>query len=260
MTGDDPTPPPNGPSFIERRALRIADARSVVIGLALTFVGLAFVGAIVIRSSTDNFPHWAWDLVGAANGHDGRLRRCRPTTAVGRVIGGIEMVLGISFIAFLTAGVTSIVIQRGSAKAQAVERAHDEREPGQSSMRWSRHDRRSPRRTRVLTASIEDHHERVAEPLATSNATRRRSASCSFTEPDAKLSDRLLGRSHLLRWSTASAAGRGRTRSRPRWATRRSAVHPKVGADATRDNESTIGTLPVERAAHDTRLTRLPPK
>ena len=51
-----------------------------------------------------------------------------PTTAVGQVIGGIEMVIGISFIAFLTAGVTSIVIQRGSATAQAVERAHDERD------------------------------------------------------------------------------------------------------------------------------------
>ena len=51
-----------------------------------------------------------------------------PTTRVGQVIGGIEMVLGISFITFLTAGVTSIVIQRGTAKAQAVERAHDERD------------------------------------------------------------------------------------------------------------------------------------
>ena len=49
-----------------------------------------------------------------------------PTTAVGHVIGGIEMVLGISFIAFLTAGVTSTVIQRGSAEAQADQRAHDE--------------------------------------------------------------------------------------------------------------------------------------
>ena len=38
------------------------------------------------------------------------------------------MVIGISFIAFLTAGVTSTVIQRASEKAQAVERAHDERE------------------------------------------------------------------------------------------------------------------------------------
>ena len=51
-----------------------------------------------------------------------------PTTGVGQVIGGIEMVIGISFIAFLTAGVTSTVIQRANAKAQAVERAHAERD------------------------------------------------------------------------------------------------------------------------------------
>jgi hypothetical protein len=37
-------------------------------------------------------------------------------------------VIGISFIAFLTAGVTSTVIQRANAKAQAVERAHAERD------------------------------------------------------------------------------------------------------------------------------------
>jgi voltage-gated potassium channel len=41
-----------------------------------------------------------------------------PTTAVGKVIGSLEMVLGISFIAFLTATVTSTAIERGAAEKQ----------------------------------------------------------------------------------------------------------------------------------------------
>jgi voltage-gated potassium channel len=128
MTTDPTADPPEGSSFIERRALRIANARSVVIGLALTFVGLAFVGAIVMRiADPDNFPSlglaiwWALQTVTTVGYGD-----VVPTTDMGRVVGGIEMVLGVSFIAFLTAGVTSIVIQRGSAEAQAVNHAHDE--------------------------------------------------------------------------------------------------------------------------------------
>jgi hypothetical protein len=49
-----------------------------------------------------------------------------PTAVVGRFIGGVEMVLGISFIAFLTAGVTSVVIQRGQAGAAEDERRRAE--------------------------------------------------------------------------------------------------------------------------------------
>ncbi len=98
-------------------------------GLSITFVGLAFVGAIVMRIvDPDNFPSlglaiwWALQTVTTVGYGD-----VVPTTGVGQVIGGIEMVVGISFIAFLTAGVTSIVIQRGAAEAQEIERSHDER-------------------------------------------------------------------------------------------------------------------------------------
>ena len=98
-------------------------------GLAVTFVGLALVGAIVMRIvDSDNFPSlglavwWALQTVTTVGYGD-----VVPTTAVGRVIGGIEMVLGVSFIAFTTAGVTSTVIQRSSTKAQAIQHAQDER-------------------------------------------------------------------------------------------------------------------------------------
>ena len=129
MTGDDLTPQPEGPSLVVRRARRIVNHRHVVLGLALTFVGLAFVGAIVIRLvDPDDFPSlglafwWALQTVTTVGYGD-----VVPTTRVGRVVGSIEMVIGVSFIAFLTAGVTSTVIQRASAKAQAVQHAHDER-------------------------------------------------------------------------------------------------------------------------------------
>jgi len=129
VTQDDLTQPPVKRSFIERNVRRIANARSLTLGLSLTFFGLAFVGAIVMRIvDPDNFPSlglatwWAVQTVTTVGYGD-----VVPTTGVGRVIGGIEMVVGISFITFLTAGVTSTVIQRANARAQAVERAHNER-------------------------------------------------------------------------------------------------------------------------------------
>ena len=116
------------PSLVERRVRRIANARSVTIGLALTFVALAFVGAVVIRLTDEHdFPSlglaiwWALQTVMTVGYGD-----VTPTTDVGRIIGGVEMVLGISFIAFLTAGVTSAVIQRGQARAAEDEQRREE--------------------------------------------------------------------------------------------------------------------------------------
>jgi voltage-gated potassium channel len=105
--------------FIERRTRRIANARSVTVALAATFLGLALMGAVVIRIvDQHDFPSlglavwWALQTVTTVGYGD-----VTPTTTAGRVIGGAELVLSISFIAFLTAGVTGTVIQRGQAQA-----------------------------------------------------------------------------------------------------------------------------------------------
>jgi voltage-gated potassium channel len=117
-------------SLFERRVRKIANARSVTIGLAATFMALALIGAAVIQIVDDaNFPSfgtavwWALQTVTTVGYGD-----VVPTTSVGRVVGGVEMVLGVSFIAFLTAGVTSVVVQRGRAGAEAADRAQREQE------------------------------------------------------------------------------------------------------------------------------------
>jgi voltage-gated potassium channel Kch len=117
-------------TFIERRTDKIVNARSLTVGLAITFVLLALAGAVVIWIvDRHDFPSlgvatwWSLQTVTTVGYGD-----VVPTTVVGRLIGGVELVLGVSFVAFLTAGVTSNVIQREGARAEEAENAEREQE------------------------------------------------------------------------------------------------------------------------------------
>ena len=115
-------------SFVERRIRSIVNARSVTIGLAVTFVGLALIGGVIIRFvDHQNFPSvglgiwWALQTVTTVGYGD-----VVPATTAGRTIGGLEMVLGIAFISFVTAGVTSTLVQRAAREKSEADRAQRE--------------------------------------------------------------------------------------------------------------------------------------
>jgi voltage-gated potassium channel len=115
----DPQPDPRT-TLVARRARRIAGRRFITLGLASTFLVLALLGAVVIWlldeknfSSFSLAVWWALQTVTTVGYGD-----VVPTTAAGKFIGSIEMVVGISFIAFLTATVTSTAIERGAAEKQ----------------------------------------------------------------------------------------------------------------------------------------------
>jgi len=125
----EPRPRTKGHLSVERRANRIANARSVTFGLAATFFALALIGALVMRVADDhNFPSvglafwWALQTVTTVGYGD-----VVPTTTAGKVVGSVEMMLGVSLISLLTASVTSTVIQRGETAAKEEDRAQLER-------------------------------------------------------------------------------------------------------------------------------------
>jgi len=115
-------------SVIERRVRKIVNARSATVGLAATFVAIAVAGATVMRfADPHNFPSlglaiwWALQTVTTVGYGD-----VVPTTVSGRIVGGVEMVIGVAFIAFVTAGVTSAVLQRGQVGQEEADRLRDE--------------------------------------------------------------------------------------------------------------------------------------
>ena len=115
---DEPRP---RPSLIDRRISKIVNARSVTLGLATTFLIMSLAVAILIRLvDHHDFPTlglatwWALQTVTTVGYGD-----IVPTTHVGRIVGGAELVLGVSFIAFLTAGVTSATIHNQDARSKA---------------------------------------------------------------------------------------------------------------------------------------------
>ena len=115
-------------SLIERQIMRILNARSVTFGLALTFVGLSLIGGILIRFvDHENFPSvglgiwWALQTVTTVGYGD-----VVPTTLAGRVIGGLVMAIGIAFISFVTAGVTSALVQRAAKQAHEADLANQD--------------------------------------------------------------------------------------------------------------------------------------
>jgi voltage-gated potassium channel len=126
-SGGRPSEPARGTyASFERLVVRIANARSVTFGLAGTFFVLALVGAIVMRvADAHNFPSvglafwWALQTVTTVGYGD-----VVPTTSTGKVVGGIEIMIGISLISLLTAAVTSVVIQRGEKASREEDRAH----------------------------------------------------------------------------------------------------------------------------------------
>ena len=127
MTEGAPGHNPRRPALIERRIRKIANARSITLALAMTFVGLSLAGAVAIRFlDEESFPSfgiavwWALQTVTTVGYGD-----VIPAGSTGKVIGGIEMVLGVSFISFLTAGVTSAVIQRSQDKRHEEERVRE---------------------------------------------------------------------------------------------------------------------------------------
>jgi voltage-gated potassium channel len=117
-------PPPPRRSIIQERAARAVASRRVFPYLAGSTIALAIITGAVVRVVDRKDFHsfgegvW-WAIVTLATVGYGDIV---PTTPWGRVIGSIVIVFGVTFLAFLTATVTSLFVSSEQEEAAAKER------------------------------------------------------------------------------------------------------------------------------------------
>ena len=125
-------PKPKG-SRLETRIVRVVASRRIFPFLALSTLLLAlFAGFVATLVDEEDFPSFGvgawWALVTIATVGYGDVV---PTTPWGRVVGSATIILGVTFLSFLTATVTSLFIsaeQEPKAAEEARVRAASEAE------------------------------------------------------------------------------------------------------------------------------------
>ena len=125
---DEPSAPNTGfraGSHLDRRVRRVVANRRIFPFLVLVTAGVAllagFVATLVDKKDFPSFADGAWwALVTLATVGYGDIV---PTTTPGRVVGSVLIVFGVTFLAFLTANVTSLFVASDQEEKQAEERA-----------------------------------------------------------------------------------------------------------------------------------------